>query len=173
MPAPCAAPVVISLVFERLRRPVRRMACQFSGPEPCHANLEPCCALSASKAACARRTRRNQKEPEGTQGRRGQKGSEAIRDRKRPEAIQSDQDRAHLALGRCREHDELVARAEAAELEALRHRDEVGAVGAEDPFEERKAQRVVRVHQGAHGLAGGSVGGGVDALEGREAAAHL
>ena len=32
--------------------PVRRMACQFSGAEPCHAKALPCLALRASKAAC-------------------------------------------------------------------------------------------------------------------------
>ena len=32
--------------------PVRRMACQFSGAEPCQAKALPCLALRASKAAC-------------------------------------------------------------------------------------------------------------------------
>mmetsp|Transcript_82684 Transcript_82684/g.210347 ORF Transcript_82684/g.210347 Transcript_82684/m.210347 type:complete len:210 (-) Transcript_82684:513-1142(-) len=41
MPAPCAAPLIISAVEEAFFRPFRKIECQFSGGEPWKANVEP------------------------------------------------------------------------------------------------------------------------------------
>mmetsp|Transcript_36143 Transcript_36143/g.111372 ORF Transcript_36143/g.111372 Transcript_36143/m.111372 type:complete len:311 (-) Transcript_36143:756-1688(-) len=52
MPDPCAAPHTMRSVFDRLRRPPRRIACQFSMPDPWKANLVPCFFLSSENFFC-------------------------------------------------------------------------------------------------------------------------
>ena len=56
----------------------------------------------------------------------------------------------HLPLGRRREHDKLVACAQPVELQRRRHRDDVRAVGDEDPLEAGVAVlvRLVRAQVG-------------------------